>query len=138
MTAASRPRAPRKYPEHDVQRAIVSLLRAVIPAPAVVHHANNSVGMGGRRAVVQGGILKALGVHAGFADLIVLAQGRAVFLEVKSGTGSLSPAQRIFRDAVQEMGFAWALVRSVEDALAAVEAAGITTRAKAHRIRGKG
>lgn len=137
MTAIA-PARPRKRgnPEHDVQRAIVALLRVVIPAPVVVHHAVNSVGMSGKRAAVQGGILKALGVHAGFSDLIVLAQGRAVFLEVKSDKGTLRASQVQFRDAVQAMGFPWALVRSADEALAAIEAAGIETRAKALGIRG--
>ena len=53
-----------------------------------------------------------MGVHRGFADLMVLCEGRVLFLELKSPTGRLSPAQAAFRDAVQAQGFGWALVRS--------------------------
>lgn len=129
-TTATRRRAT---PEADIQRAIVALLRAVVPG-AIVHHSNNSVAGRGRKSKTQGGILKGLGVHAGFADLVVIAQGIVVFLEVKSATGSLEASQRQFRDEVQAQGFLWALVRSEAEALAAVEAAGIRTRAVQHRI----
>ena len=69
-----------------------------------------------------------MGIHAGFADLQVIAEGRVLFLEVKSRTGRLSPEQELFRDDVRALGFSWALVRSVDDALEAVAAAGIPTR----------
>lgn len=69
-------------------------------------------------------------VYPGFADLIVLSEGRVLFLEVKSKTGRLSPAQVAFRDTVQMQGFAWALVRSVDDALVALADHGFTTRVR--------
>ena len=79
-----------------------------------------SASSGDRRGKTRQAILVGMGVHPGFADLIVLSEGRVLFLEVKSKTGSLSPTQMTFRDAVQAQGFAWALVRSVDDALAAL------------------
>ena len=118
----------RKTPEADAQRAIVQALRFVLPRGAIVHHAVNEVTAGDRRAKTRQAILVGMGVHAGFADLIVLSGGRALFLEVKSKTGRLSPAQEDFRAAVQAQGFAWALVRSVEDALAALADHGFITR----------
>jgi VRR-NUC domain-containing protein len=110
----------RKTPEADAQRAIVQALRFVLPRGSIVHHSVNEITAGDRRAKVRQAILVGMGVHPGFADLIVLSQGRVLFLEVKSKTGRLSPAQKDFRDAVQAQGFAWALVRSVDDALAAL------------------
>jgi hypothetical protein len=53
-----------------------------------------------------------------------------LFLEVKSPSGRLRPSQVVFRDMVQAQGFAWALVRSVEDALDALADHGFTTRAR--------
>lgn len=73
-------------------------------------------------------MLVGMGVHPGFADLIVLTGGHTVFLEVKSKAGRLSPAQKAFRDAVQAQGFGWALVRSTDDALVALAALGVRTR----------
>lgn len=118
----------RGTPEADIQRAIVKLLRAVLPAGAVVHHAANEVASGGRAGHVRQAILVGMGVHPGFADLVVLSQGRVLFLEVKTRTGKLRPAQEEFRDAVTAQGFAWALVRSVDDALNALRQNGFATR----------
>jgi hypothetical protein len=70
-----------------------------------------------------------MGVHPGFADLMVLCDGRVLFLELKSPKGRLSPAQEAFRDAVQaQPGFGWALVRTLDDALGALADHGFTTR----------
>ncbi|AUM72974.1 VRR-NUC domain-containing protein [Paracoccus jeotgali] len=128
MTAPSPTRPPRDRPEADIQRQIVALLRAVLPRGAIVHHAANEVGFGGRHARARQAILTGMGVHAGFSDLIIVSGGRMLFLEVKSPRGRLSPAQRAFRDAVQAQGLAWALVRSPEDALDALRAHDFCTR----------
>ena len=69
-----------------------------------------------------------MGVHAGFADLMVLCEGRVLFFELKSLKGRLSPAQQGFRDAVLVQGFGWALVRTLDDALGALADNGFTTR----------
>lgn len=118
----------RGTPEADIQRAIVSLLRAVLPKGSIVHHAANEIAAGGRAGHVRQAILVGMGVHPGFADLVVLSQGKVMFLEVKSSTGRLRPAQEAFRDTVTEQGFGWALVRSVDDALAALRQHGFATR----------
>lgn len=125
----------RATPEADAQRAIVHALRVVLPHGAIVHHAANEVTSGDRRAKLRQAILVGMGVHPGFADLIVLSGGQVLFLEVKSRTGRLSPAQKVFRDAVQAQGFGWALVRSVEDALGALADHSFTTRVQALRAR---
>ena len=118
----------RKTPEADAQRAIVQALRFVLPRGAIVHHSVNEVTSGDRRGKTRQAILVGMGVYPGFADLVVISEGRVLFLEVKSKTGRLSPAQEAFRDAVQAQGFAWALVRSVDDALAALADHGFITR----------
>ena len=118
----------RSTPEADIQRTIVSLLRAVLPKGSIVHHAANEIAAGGRAGHVRQAILVGMGVHPGFADLVVLSQGRVLFLEVKSAKGRLRPAQESFRDEVMKQGFGWALVRSVDDALAALRQHGVPTR----------
>ena len=75
-------------------------------------------------------ILVGMGVHAGFADLIVICGGRVLFLEVKSETGRLRKSQEAFSDTVCSQGFGWALVRSVDDALSALADDGFTSRAQ--------
>ena len=76
-----------------------------------------------------------MGVHAGFADLMVICDGRILFLELKAPKGRLRPSQEAFRDAVQAQGFGWALVRSLDDALGALADHGFTTHiAPARRV----
>lgn len=61
----------------------------------------------------------------GMADLLVLARtGRFCWLEVKTPTGRLSEKQRTFRAAMHALAgpASYVVARSVEDAVAAVEA----------------
>jgi len=129
-TSKAPAKAKRETPEADIQRAIVSALRFVLPSGSIVHHSANEVTQVGPAGVKRQAILAGIGVTAGFADLIVHSQGKVLFLEVKSATGSLSPAQAAFRDIVQTQGFAWALVRSIEDALGALSEAGMVNRVR--------
>ena len=118
----------RGTPEADLQRAVVSALRVALPKGAIVHHCVNEVTEPGPRGARRQAILVGMGVHPGFADLIVLSEGRVLFLELKSLKGRLSEAQEVFRDAVQAQGFGWALVRSLDDALGALADHGLATR----------
>jgi hypothetical protein len=118
----------RGTPEADLQRAVVIALRFALPKGAIIHHCANEVTEAGPRGAKRQAILVGMGVHAGFADLVVLCDGRVLFLELKSLKGQLSPAQKAFRDAVLALGFGWALVRSLDDALGALADHGFATR----------
>ena len=118
----------RSTPESDAQRAIVSALRFALPRDAIVHHCANEVTEAGPRGARRQAILVGMGVHPGFADLIVISVGRVLFLEVKSQTGRLRKSQEVFRDTVVTQGFGWALVRTVDDALGALADHGFTSR----------
>ncbi len=120
----------RGTPEADAQRAIVQALRIALPEDAIVHHAVNEITAGDRRARIRQSILVGMGVHPGFADLIVLSGGRVLFLEVKSQTGRLRKSQEVFRDTVCAQGVSWALVRSVDDALGALAEHGFSSRVR--------
>ena len=78
----------RSTPEADAQRAIVQALRVALPRDAIVHHAANETPANDRRGQIRQSILVGMGVHAGFADLIVISGGRVLFLEVKSPSRS--------------------------------------------------
>ncbi len=80
------------------------------------------------RGAKRQAILVGMGVHPGFADLMVLCDGRVLFLELKSLKGKLSPEQEVFRDAMLAQGHGWALVRTLDDALGALADHGFTTR----------
>lgn len=120
----------RSTPEADAQRAIVQALRFALRHDAIVHHCANEVTEAGPRGARRQSILVGMGVHAGFADLIVISGGRVLFLEVKSETGRLRKSQEVFRETVSAQGFGWALVRSVDDALCALADNGFTSRAQ--------
>ena len=120
----------RSTPEADAQRAIVQALRFALPRDAIVHHAVNEIAASDRRGQIRQSILVGMGVHSGFADLIVISGGRVLFREVKSQTGRLRKSQEVFRDTVCAQGFGWALVRSVDDALAALADHGFTSRVR--------
>ena len=123
----------RSTPEADAQRAIVQALRIALPKGAIVHHCANEIAAGDRRGMIRQSILAGMGVYPGFADLIVIAGGRVLFLEVKSQTGRLRKSQAVFRDTVCAQGFGWALVRSVDDALGALADHGFTSRVRPAR-----
>ena len=123
----------RGTPEADAQRAIVQALRVALPRDAIVHHCANEVTEAGSRGQIRQSILVGMGVHTGFADLIVISGGRVLFLEVKSQTGRLRKSQEVFRDTVCAQSFGWALVRSVDDALAALADHGFTSRVRPAR-----
>jgi len=120
----------RSTPEADAQRAIVQALRFALPRDAIVHHCANEVTEAGPRGARRQAILVGMGVHAGFADLIVISGGLVLFLEVKSPTGRLRKSQEVFRDTAVAQGFGWALVRTVDDALGALADHGFTSRVK--------
>jgi hypothetical protein len=123
----------RSTPEADAQRAIVQALRFALPRDSIVHHCANEVTEAGPRGKIRQSILVGMGVHSGFADLIVISGGRVLFLEVKSAKGRLRPAQDAFRETVLAQGFGWALVRSVDDALGALADNSFTSRVRPAR-----
>lgn len=55
------------------------------------------------------------GLLRGASDLILLMPNIALFLEVKTDTGHQSAEQRDFQLRVEELGFKYHVVRSVED-----------------------
>ncbi len=120
----------RGTPEADLQRSVVTALKFALPKTAIIHHCANEVTEPGPRGAKRQAILVGMGVHPGFADLMVLCDSRVLFLELKSLKGRLSPNQEAFRDTVLAQGFGWALVRSVDDALGALAHNGFTSRAQ--------
>lgn len=120
----------RGTPEADLQRAVVQALRLALPRGAILHHAANEVTTPGPRGARRQAILAGMGVQPGFADLMVIRDGRVLFLELKAPKGRLSPAQEAFRDAVLAQGFGWALVRDIDGALAALTDHGLRRGAR--------
>lgn len=53
----------------------------------------------------------------GVSDLILLKDGKAIFLEVKSAIGKLSPDQIKFKAFVEEAGSTYYTIRSIDDVM---------------------
>lgn len=70
---------------------------------------------GGSRNAIEAKNMKASGILAGVADLIVVQQGRVLFIELKNGDkGVQSRAQKEFEQRVTALGFQYYLVRDFE------------------------
>ena len=119
----------RGNPEAAIQRAIVAALRLALPPDAIVHHSGHEHRGGDGRAKLAQAIGVGMGVHPGFADLVVVAEGRVAFLEVKTAKGRLSEDQQAFRDIIRAQGLPYAVVRSIGDALCALGSHGFEIRA---------
>ena len=61
----------------------------------------------------------------GSSDILACIKGRFVGIEVKTGTGDLSSAQRRFRDAVAAAGGIFIKARSVADVRHVLQGAGL-------------
>jgi hypothetical protein len=80
---------------------------------------------GGRRDHVTASILQGLGTLAGASDLILLHQGAAYALELKTEDGKPTPAQLAFIGAFSEAGGTGAITYGFDHALTVLEAWGL-------------
>jgi hypothetical protein len=60
------------------------------------------------------------GLLSGAPDLIVIGQNKIYFMEVKKHDGRQSPAQMAVQRMIEERGFDYYVVRSVDEALSIV------------------
>lgn len=61
------------------------------------------------------------GCPEGTSDLMYLGKGRTAFIECKTDTGKVKPAQTNFINRMRSLGHRAGIARSVEDALKIVE-----------------
>lgn len=118
---AWRESSKREHPEDNLQRAVVQHLRLLAPN-AIWYHPNNSPAVSKRTAARY----KALGVVAGIPDIcVVLEDGSAAFLELKSDKGRLSPAQLEFQTKCLARGIPHYVAYSLDEALEVLRGLGI-------------
>ena len=114
-----RPYTDMNRPEQALQRAVVQHLAWRTRPDVLWFHIPN----GGLRSKAEAAIMKGLGTKPGVADLaFVLPGGRAAFLELKSGKGVLSEAQKAFRQSCIAAGAGWAMARNIDEALSVLDA----------------
>ena len=97
-----------KHLEDKLQAGIVNLLRQ---NGFLVF----SVPNGGQRSAITGAILKKTGALAGVSDLIIVLEGRVVFVEVKTATGRQQDTQKIFQERVEQLGHRYEIWRDIRD-----------------------
>ncbi len=98
--------------ESDIQKAIVEYL---ILMGVYFFAINNEMAGWGKQAMIRTRHFVAMGLRAGASDLVLVLQGKVIFLEVKTETGRLSSNQRAFRNMVESLGHRYEVVRSVSD-----------------------
>ena len=79
---------------------------------------------GSKRSKAEAGKLKAMGVVAGVPDLIVMIDGRCHGLELKSGKGRLSDAQKVTIPNRVRAGCTVSIADNVDDAISVLAAWG--------------
>jgi hypothetical protein len=119
----------RANPEELLQRAVVNLLLMYETQKRLTFTCtNNNVPRSGVAAMAQQKKARLSGVRKGFPDMTCfLFEKPPFFMELKSptGTGRLSPDQKVWRDRLQAMGFDWFLIRSIDDVKAALKQTGV-------------
>ena len=117
-------RGARETGKGGVHRAVVALVRRAYPQAMVMHLENETFG---RLSQAQHAAKRADGLYVGAPDLLVAWPGGVVtWIEVKREVGgAVSTAQRDCHARLRRMGFHVAVVRSVDEAKAAFQAAGV-------------
>ena len=112
-----------RHIEDSLAIAVAQLLTLILRPGVVFSHIPN----GGKRNKREAGRLKAMGVRPGFADIILLAESRAYFIELKAPiSGRQSEAQRGFQLAVQAESFPYAIARDIDAVHEQCKAWGLT------------
>jgi hypothetical protein len=78
--------------------------------------------LGGLRSKIEAAILRGLGTARGTPDLLIVADGKAHFLELKSARGRLNEVQRVVHERLREAGAVVAVAHGIDQALAQLEA----------------
>lgn len=117
-------RGARETGKGGVHRAVVALVRRAYPQAEVMHLENETFG---RLSQAQAAAKRADGMRLGAPDLITAwPGGKIVWLEVKRERGGkTSDLQNDCHARLRGMGFHVAVVRSVDEAKAAFQAAGV-------------
>ena len=115
LHAAPRTRRPQHHHEDSLQKACVAWFdythKALSP---YLHHSPN----GGLRNAAEAAKFKAMGVRAGFPDLVLLVpRGKCPFLaiELKYGRNGQSERQKAYQKALEAVGARYVVCKSLEE-----------------------
>ena len=117
MTKSAAKRRTRTHEESQLQKDCVTWFRLQYPSHALMLIA---IPNGGKRSPIEAAIMKAEGVVAGVADLILLeARGNfgclCIEMKTRSKKSRQSPNQKIWEEATQKAGNAYVVVRTFDE-----------------------
>lgn len=125
----------KRRPEQALQIAVASFLRHALKPPTI--WTAFPAGGGGR---VRGAFLKAMGLQAGWPDLIIMSPAIAypanrtipmvVGIELKAGNGRQSAAQKALQKAWEEASGHYYVARSVDEVEGFLRGLGIPLSAR--------
>lgn len=104
-----------RHIEDSLQKTCVQWFSlAYRPYYRLLHHSPN----GGKRNAIEAAKFKAMGVRAGFPDLILcVARGKyhGLFIELKTAKGRQTENQKGFQKALEAQGYRYEVVRSLDE-----------------------
>lgn len=130
-----------RSPEYTLQCAVAAFLSWALPDDILYTH----LPMGGKRDKATAGKLKRMGVNPGWPDFVILCPGtltsrkflhnpvlnpETIFIELKAGKGTLSPAQKTFHKQAKALGYPCYIARSIERVAEILEEHGIILKAR--------
>ena len=120
-------------PEARLRARCAMLLKSHLAPPcwfSAIEHGRKHSGTAQQRAA-EWSRLQAQGVKPGLGDVLVLAAGYALWVELKAGANQQSDAQLAMQNAMAFLGHGYAVVRSVEQLVDVLEQHGIPLHAGA-------
>ena len=104
-----------RHIEDSLQKTCVQWFSLMYrPYARLLHHSPN----GGKRNAIEAAKFKAMGVRAGFPDLILcVARGgyHGLFIELKTAKGRQTENQKYFQKALEAQGYKYEVVRSLDE-----------------------
>lgn len=86
----------------------------------LLHHSPN----GGKRNAIEAAKFKAMGVRAGFPDLILCIARHGfhgLFIELKTAKGRQSEHQKYYQCVLEEQGYKYVIVRAIKEFINEIE-----------------
>lgn len=115
----------RSQAEFRFSCVVADYLRRALPSTAAWSH----FPAGENRSAITGARLKRMGLARGWPDYLILCDGKLIGLELKVPGGATSPEQRAVGDCFVANGFAWSIVRSLEEVEAFLRGQGLLLKA---------
>lgn len=122
---------PRGHPEQSLQQAVAAYLWTVLEPPTFftsIGHGGFPLGGTREEARIKGARLKKSGLKPGVPDVLIVHNGRALFLELKTSKGVVSENQKTAHKWIVASGGLVAVCRSVDDVKGILDVWGVPTR----------